>query len=93
MNDGDHSATVKLKFSGLGAGNADADDDLAQENMKAAAEKAEKLKDAAVLSKIAKTSNLIDGVGEFLKDVSTRPTFIPAVSTQLESSCILRSEW
>ena len=91
MNDGDHSATLKLKFSGVGVGNAD--DDSTQENMKAAAEKAEKLKDAAVLNNIAKTSNLIDGVGEFLKDVSTRPAFIPAASTHPESSHIPHSEW
>ena len=82
---------MELKFSGVEVGNAD--DDSAQENVKAAAEKAEKLKDAAVLNKIAKTSSLIDGVGEFLKDVSTRPAFISAASSQLESSHIPRSEW
>lgn len=91
MINGDHSATVKLKFSGVEVGNAD--DDTIQENMKAAAERAEKLKDASILNKIAKTGDLIDGIGEFLKDVSTRPVFIPATSTQVESSHIRHSEW
>ena len=69
MVDDRHEATVELKFSGVQC------DEVTiapiEDNVKAAAERAKELEEKnTILNKIGKASEIIDVIGDHVKDVS-----------------------
>ena len=64
-----HGAIVELKFSGVKCG--DVAIASTEENVKAAAERAKELEEKnTILNKIGKASEIIDVIGDQVKDVS-----------------------
>lgn len=73
VEDEAHSAAVKLLFSGIESDSIGDESTQLKEDVKAAAENAQRMKEKdIILKKIGEVGDFVNAIGEYLKDVSAK---------------------